>query len=215
VSDLSFCLAIADVVASLFGQVLRVAAPNEPERDRLILADDRAVPAVIAALVIKGWIGQEDLERFGASDSFRSLFPDRRPPGVDFSPTSPGQGLSIGAGAAMAALMQRSPRRAFVLLSDAECREELTWEMARFASQRRLANLVAILAIPRQYAPDEVDGILDFSLLADRWRTFGWDVHEVDGHDHAQLISAVTNIDPYSGQPHVIIARLVLGRVTS
>ena len=135
--------------------------------------------------------------------------------GVDFSTGSLGQGLSMGAGAALAARLQDSSRRAFVLVSDAECNEGSLWEAVMFAAHHRLANLVAIVDVNGQQALGYTEQVLNLSPLADRWRAFGWDVHEVDGHDVAELAQTLSGLDTASGPPHVLVARTVFGKGVS
>jgi transketolase len=131
---------------------------------------------------------------------------------VDFSTGSLGQGLSYGAGAALAARLQRSARRAFVLLSDAECNEGAVWETVMFAAQHRLSNLVAIVDLNGQQAMGYTKDVLDLAPLARRWRAFGWEALEVDGHDVARLRRTLERLDTRSGPPHVLIARTRFGK---
>ena len=114
------------------------------------------------------------------------MHPEHALRGIDFSTGSLGQGLSIGAGAALAARLQGSARRVFVLVSDAECNEGSLWEAVMFAAHHRLANLVAIVDLNGQQALGYTEQVLvAVAAWRTRWRAFGWDVHEVDGHDVA------------------------------
>ncbi len=139
--------------------------------------------ALYAALSLNGWVTESELEGYCGDGSLLGTHPEHAVRGIDFSSGSLGQGLSIGAGAALAARLQRSQRRVFVLLSDGECNEGSTWEAAMFAAHHRLANLVAVVAANDQQAFGRARDVLDLSPLVDRWRAFGWDAHEIDGHD--------------------------------
>jgi transketolase len=134
---------------------------------------------------------------------------------VDFTTGSLGQGLSLGAGAALAARLQGSPRRVFVLVSDAECNEGSLWEAVMFAAHHRLANLTAIVDLNGQQALGYTDDVMCLSPMAERWRAFRWDVHEVDGHDAGVLVRTFAGLDTASGPPHVLIARTVFGKGVS
>jgi transketolase len=134
-------------------------------------------------------------------------------PGVDFSTGSLGQGLCMAAGAALAAMLQGSPRRVFVLLSDAECNEGSTWEAAMFAAQHGLRNLTAVVDHNHQQAFGYTKEILDSAELPARWRAFGWDVVEMDGHDERALTEVL--ISPPADRPRVIVAETVFGKGVS
>jgi transketolase len=103
----------------------------------------------------------------------------------------------------------------FVLMSDAECNEGSVWEAAMFAAHHRLAALTALVDLNGQQAMGNTDDILSLSPMVDRWRAFGWDVHDVDGHDHAALAATLGRLDATTGPPHVLVARTVFGKGVS
>jgi transketolase len=208
-------LSIADIVIALYGSVLRVTDPDDGDRDRFVLSKGHAALALYAALFLKGWITEEKLNTFCGDGSPLAAHPESVLRGVDFSTGSLGQGLSMGAGAALAARLRGSTRRTFVLVSDAECNEGSLWEAVMFAAHHQLANLVAIVDLNGQQAFGYTDQVLDLSPLAERWRAFGWDVHEVDGHDVAQITQTVEQLCTTCGPPHVLIARTIFGKGVS
>jgi transketolase len=126
-----------------------------------------------------------------------------------------GQGLSFGAGAALAARMQDSNRRIVVLLSDAECDEGSVWEAAMFAAHHQLSNLVAIVDRNGQQALGRTEEVLALEPLAAKWQSFGWLAQEVDGHDLEGLRRALQPTARLTGQPQVIIARTTFGKGVS
>src|SRR5262245_3201119 len=132
---------VADVIAALYGSVLRVPA-GDPDRDRFVLSKGHAALAVYAALALRGGLPADQLDTYCGDASAVGVHPEHVLPGVDFSTGSLGHGLSFAVGAALAARMQRSQRRAFVLLSDAEFNEGSVWEAAMFAAHHRLANQI-------------------------------------------------------------------------
>lgn len=215
VGHIGSALSIADIVAALFGGGLRVVEPHDPNRDRFILSKGHASLALYAALYLRGWITEKDLDGYCADESLLGVHPERALRGVDFSTGSLGHGLSIGAGAALAARLQGSTRRVFVLVSDAECNEGSLWEAVMFATHHGLANLIAILDLNGQQALGYTSEVLDLTPLADRWRAFGWRVQEVDGHDVQLLADTISGLQTTSGSPHVLIARTVFGKGVS
>ena len=118
-------------------------------------------------------------------------------------------------GAALAAQMQRSNRRVFVLISDAECNEGSTWEAVMFAAHHRLSNLTAIIDLNGQQALGYTKNVLALPDMPGRWRSFGWDAREVDGHDGAALHEALVDDKSSSSMPHVIVARTIFGKGVS
>jgi transketolase len=215
VGHIGSALSIADVIASLYGGVLRVPDPDFPDRDRFVLSKGHAVLALHAALYLRGWISHEMLNTYCGDGTLLGVHPEHALPGIDFSTGSLGQGLSLATGAALAARLQGSERRVFVLTSDAECNEGSLWEAVMFAGHHRLSNLVAIVDLNGQQALGYTDQVLNLSPMADRWRAFGWDVHEVDGHDVAALTMTMRDLDTTSGPPHVLIAQTVFGKGVS
>jgi transketolase len=171
--------------------------------------------AVYAALFLKGWLSQDELNTYCGDGTMLGVHPEYGLRGVDFASGSLGQGLCMAAGAALAARLQHSPRRAFALLSDAECNEGSVWEAIMFAAHHKLANLIAIVDLNGQQALGYTDQVLSLRPLAERWRAFGWGVHEVDGHNVAAMQETVTGLNTTAGPPHVLIARTTFGKGVS
>lgn len=208
-------LSVADILATLYTRSLRITSPEDPDRDRFVLSKGHAAMALYAALNLRGWLSDDDLNTFCSDGTYLGVHPEHELRGVDFATGSLGQGLSLGAGAALAARMQRSSRRSFVLLSDAECNEGSVWEAVMFAAHHKLANLIAIVDLDMQQAFGYTPDVMDLSPMADRWRAFGWDVHEVDGHDVDGMASCIEALDTTEGRPHVLVANTTFGRGVS
>ena len=215
VGHIGSALSIADILAALYADVLRIADPDDPDRDRFVLSKGHAALALYAALFLKGWLSEQDLQTYCADDSLLGVHPEHALRGVDFSTGSLGHGLPMASGAALAARLQGSSRRVFVLLSDAECNEGAVWEAAMFAAHHQLANLLVILDLNGQQALGYTDQVLNLSPMAERWRAFDWDVHEIDGHDAARLTRTIAGLGTLSGPPHAVIARTVFGKGVS
>jgi len=215
VGHIGSALSVADIMAALYGHILQVPSPAAADRDRFVLSKGHAALALYAALHLKGWLRQEQLDTFCGDGTLLGVHPEHALTGIDFSTGSLGQGLSYGTGAALAARLQSSPRRAFVLVSDAECNEGALWEAVMFAAHHRLSNLVTIVDLNGQQALGYTHEVMDLSPLAARWRAFGWDVHEVDGHNVDEMTQTVAALDTVSGSPHVLIARTTFGKGVS
>ncbi len=218
VGHIGSALSVADILAALYSGVLCITTPEDPDRDRFILSKGHAALALYAALHLRGWLSADELATFCGDGTLVGVHPEHALRGIDFSTGSLGQGLSMGAGAALAARIQCSARRVVVLLSDAECNEGALWEAVMFAAHHRLTNLIAIIDANGQQALGYTRDVLDLSPLAHRWRAFGWDAHEVDGHSPAALIDTLAGLDTGScdeSAPHVIVAHTVFGRGVS
>lgn len=214
VGHIGSALSVADALAVLYLRILRIPSPADPERDRFILSKGHAALALYGALAVGGWLAASELDTFCADGTRLGVHPDRALPGVDLTTGSLGLGLSFGAGAALAARLQGSGRRVFVLMSDAECNEGSVWEAVMFAAHHRLSNLVALVDDNGQQAMGRTRDILDLSPLAPRWHQFGWDAREVDGHSVDEIERAIAEGEG-SDAPRVVVLRTVFGRGVS
>jgi transketolase len=215
VGHIGSCLCVADILAVLYGEVLEGQGPDDPDRDRFVLSKGHAALALYAALARTGRLPEETLEGFGTDGSELAVHPEAVLPGVDFATGSLGHGLTYAGGAALAAKLDGSSRRTFVLLSDAECNSGALWESVMFAAHHQLSSLVAIVDLNGQQALGATSDILDLDPLGDRFAAFGWDVGEVDGHDTGALLDTITSLDTAHGPPHVILARTKFGKGVS
>lgn len=215
VGHIGCALSIADIVAAVYTDGLRVTEPGDPDRDRLILSKGHAALAIYAALHLRGWLSKEQLQTYCADASLLGVHPEHCLTGVDFSTGSLGHGLSFGVGAALAARMQGSSRRVFVVASDAELNEGSLWEAAMAAAHRRLGNLTLIVDFNGQQALGYTRDVLDLPNMAERWRAFGWDVHEIGGHDACAMGHLLAGLDAAPGMPHVLLARTTFGKGVS
>lgn len=212
VGHIGSALSVADIVAALYGSVLSINSPDDPDRDRFVLSKGHSALALYAALYLRGWITETELNSYCDDGSLLGIHPESGLSGVDFSTGSLGHGLSLAAGAALAARLQGSQRRVFALLSDAECNEGSVWEAVMFAAHHRLSNLVAVIDLNGQQALGYTRDVLDMAPMASKWRAFGWDTQEIDGHDIELLTARVESLDTTAGPPHVLIARTVFGK---
>lgn len=215
VGHIGSALCIVEILEALYSKILQIDSPGNPERDRFILSKGHAALALYTCLYFKGWITAEQLATFCGNDTIYGVHPEPHVPGIDFGTGSLGQGLSLGCGAALAARWQKSKRRVFVLLSDAECNEGSTWEAIMFAGHHKLANLCAIVDINKQQAFGYTKDVIDTSKMKTAWQSFNWDTHEIDGHDVGKLVNTISSFNFSEGKPHVILANTVFGKGVS
>jgi transketolase len=215
VGHIGSALSIADIIAVLFEHELRLAGTDHPDRDRFILSKGHAALALYAALLLKGILNKDQVQSYCCDGSLLGVHPEHQLDGVDFSTGSLGHGLAFGAGVALAARLSGRPYRAFVLVSDAECNEGSLWETVMFAAHHKLANLVAIVDNNGQQALGKTKDVIDLHPLGEKWRSFGWKVHEVDGHDPMDLKSTLKSLETVDGPPNVLVANTVSGKGVS
>ncbi len=215
VGHIGSALSIADIVVALYDSALQISSEYDADRDRLVLSKGHAVLAVYSALHLKGWLTAEQLDTFCGDDTLLSMHPEHGLPGIDFCTGSLGHGLSIGAGAALAARMQGSKRHVFVVMSDAELNEGSIWEAAMFAAQHKLSNLIAIVDANGQQALGKTADVMDLEPLADKWRAFGWETVEIDGHDIEGMQALFSELRDKPGAPKMVIARTTFGKGVS
>jgi transketolase len=209
-------LSVTDILTTLFFGVLNVdpTNPMAPERDRFILSKGHCAAALYSILAMRGFFPREWLASFMQPLSPLNGHPNRRKvPGVEANTGPLGHGLPIGVGCAIAAKLAGADWRTFVVLGDGELQEGSNWEAAMAAGHRGLDSLVAIVDRNRlqQGARTEETNRLD--PLADKWAAFGWDVAEIDGHDHLALHAALTR--PHGGKPLCIVANTIKGKGVS
>jgi transketolase len=213
-SHIGGALSMADLLAVLYGEILR-AQPDNPGwkgRDRFILSKGHACSALYAALALSGFFPVDELATYGQDGSRLMAHASHKIPGVEFSTGSLGHGLPFGCGKALAAKRRGLPFRTFVLLSDGELDEGSNWEAILFAPQHRLDNLVAIADCNGIQSLGSVTDVLELAPLAEKFRAFRWAVREIDGHDHAAIRSALSAVPWEPGKPSFLIARTIKGK---
>jgi len=211
-------LSAADIVAALYFSVLRVdpIRPDWADRDRFVLSKGHACPVVYAALARRGYFPVEELWTLRRLGSRLQGHPDmRKTPGIDATTGSLGQGISVACGLALAAKINRQVHRVYTMVGCGESQEGQVWEAAMSAAHHKLENLTAIVDYNRLQLDGTVAEIMELAPLADKWRAFGWRVLEIDGHNMAEILAALSAARETTGKPTVIIARTVKGRGVS
>lgn len=216
-SHIGSALSIADIVAVLYGNILKID-PKDPdwaERDRFLLSKGHACVAIYGALAARGFMGFDELQTYGQDHSMLMNHISHRVPGVEFSTGSLGHGLPFGVGKALAAKRRSAAWRTFVLLSDGELGEGSNWEACLFASHHQLDNLVGIIDYNNLQSLTTVAETLGIEPIRGKFEAFGWSVRAVDGHDHAALSEALSAAPWQAGKPSMLIAHTTKGKGVS
>lgn len=214
-SHVGAVLSSADILAALYGEVLRVRPgdPVWPDRDRFILSKGHAGAGVYAVLAETGFFPVEWLARHYQDGSDLSGHVSHNGiPGVELSTGSLGHGLSVGAGMALAARRDGRNHRVFVLLSDGECDEGSNWEAILFAGHHRLDNLVAIIDYNKIQSLAPVADTLELEPFRAKWEAFCWGVGECDGHSMGALLAEFSAIPHVASRPTCIICHTIKGK---
>jgi len=211
-------LSMADIMAVLYGSVMNVdpTDPAKPDRDRFILSKGHAGAGVYATLAESGFFSTEVLKtHFQDGSKLSGHVSHKGIPGVELSTGSLGHGLNVGAGMAYAAKLKGSDHRVFTLMSDGECDEGSNWEAILFAGHHRLDNLIAVIDYNKIQSLGPVGETLALEPFTDKWKSFGWSVRNVDGHNHDDLKDALANTPGGVGRPTVVIAHTTKGKGVS
>lgn len=217
-SHIGTCFSMTDILAVLYGSVLRIdpARPNWPDRDRFLLSKGHGAAAIYSTLAERGFFPVEWLKTYCEDGTvLAGHITHHGVPGVEVSSGSLGHGLSLACGMALAAKRTGKDHRVFALLSDGECDEGSIWEAVLFAPHHRLDNLVAIVDFNKIQSFGTVKEVLDLDPFADKWRAFGWAVREVDGHDIPALLDVFASLPFETDRPSVVIAHTVKGKGVS
>lgn len=207
-------LSIVDILATLYGSVLRIdpTQPHWEERDRFILSKGHGVLGYFSALLAAGLISEEVFATFQTNGSDLIAHPVMNLDlGIESSNGSLGHGLSLGTGLALAARKKGQHHKVYVLMGDGECNEGSVWEGIMLAAQLKLDNLIAIVDYNKLQSDGNSTHIIDLGDLAGKFSCFGWNALNVDGHAIPELLTAFTTPSP-AGAPKVLIAHTVKGK---
>jgi len=211
-------LSAADIMAALYFCKMR-HRPDDPswaERDRFVLSKGHAAPLLYAVLALAGYFDQTLLKTLRRIDSPLQGHPSSKMVrGVEVSTGSLGQGLSIANGMALGLKMDGLPSRVYCLLGDGELQEGQIWEAAMTASHYKLDNLCAIVDNNGLQIDGNCCDVMNVEPITDKWKGFGWNVLDIDGHRMEQILSALDEAEKAKGKPTVIVARTVKGKGVS
>jgi len=217
-SHIGSSLSCVDLLVCLYFDVLKLGNKKQPAagRDRFLMSKGHAASALYATLAERDLIDSRTLGNYCCE---KSLLPGHVTRGcapfIEASAGSLGHGLPIGAGMALSAKYDRSGYRVFVLMSDGECDEGSVWEAALFAAHHKLDNLTAIIDYNKLQAFGRVEEVLGLEPLADKWRSFGWAVKEINGHDCKKITDTLKRVPFSKGRPSIMLAHTVKGKGVS
>ncbi|MEO8660003.1 MAG: transketolase [Bryobacteraceae bacterium] len=211
-------LSAVEILVTLYYDVMRhdPSNPKWPDRDRFLLSKGHAAPVLYSILAMCGYTPLDQLNTLRQLGSIYQGHPDMRfIPSLEGSTGSLGLGLSLGTGMALAARLDKSPTRVYVVLGDGEIQEGQIWEAAMFGAFHGVDNIVAILDYNRIQLDGFVKDIMELEPIVDKWKAFGWHVVEVNGHDITALQNAFTEAAATKSKPTILIAHTVKGKGVS
>lgn len=207
-------LSCVDILTCLYFQIMNIDPNNLENKDWFLLSKGHAALSQYVVLAKLGLFTEKELSddflsdggRFGAHPESSNI------PGIEISSGSLGHGLSITAGVALAAKKDRKTMKAYVLLGDGECNEGMIWEAAMFAGHHKLDNLVAIIDYNKLQGFGRVDEILNLEPLNDKFKSFGWGVKDIDGHNFIEIVETLQSTPLEKNKPSLIIANTIKGK---
>lgn len=217
-SHIGSILSMADIVAVLYGSIMSTSPvePSWPGRDRFILSKGHAGAGVYAVLAECGFFPVEKLlTHYQDGSDLSGHVSHKGVPGVEFSTGSLGHGLPVATGMAKAAQLDGARHRVFVVLSDGECDEGSNWEAILFAAHHKLNNLTVVVDYNKIQSLASIAETMALEPFAEKWSSFGWEVREVDGHDHMALSRALAPRDIGETRPLCLLAHTIKGKGVS
>jgi transketolase len=211
----SFSLAETMAVLYFHRMNINKNKPDDPHRDRLLLSKGHAALIQYAALCEKGFFPREELKRVKTLAGLLQGHPDLSIPGIEAVTGSLGQGLSVGVGMALALRLDKSPARVFVIMGDGEQSEGQLWEASQAAANFKVDNLTAFIDWNKVQATGPTKDVFSIPNLDKKWKAFGWEVFQINGHDPGAIIEAIEKAEAVKGKPSVIILDTVKGKGVS
>jgi len=216
-SHLGSALSCIDLLTVLYSQVLKIDKNNlfDENNDKFILSKGHAAAAIYTTLAYHGFFPIEKLVDFGNEGGKLAEHPGPFcVPGIEIATGSLGHGLPIGSGMALAGKIKNKNYQVYVLMSDGECNEGSVWEAALFAASKKLNNLNVIIDYNKWQATGRSNEVMALHPLKEKWQAFGWEAHEINGHDQEQILK-ILNAPRDNTKPRVIVANTIKGKGVS
>lgn len=212
---LGSCLSCVDILTTLYFDQLKIN-PNEPnwaDRDRFILSKGHAAPALFQVLAERGFYSKDLLKSYGDDGG---VFAEHPPtpdhlPGIEAATGSLGHGLPLGLGMALAGRIQKRKYNVYIVLGDGECNEGSVWESAMLAAAQKISNLCIIVDFNKWQATGRSEEVMMLNPMVEKWKAFGWNSIEVDGHNFESILDAFQQFNSQDAKPTAIIANTVKG----
>ena len=211
-------LSAVEILTALYFDQMNIdpTNPKMEDRDRFVLSKGHAAPALYATLAQRGYFAKEELNNLRQLGSMLQGHPDmKKVPGVEMSTGSLGQGFSVACGMAMAAKLDNAPWNVYALLGDGEVQEGIIWEAAMSAAHYKLDKMIAFLDYNGLQIDGEVESVMNINPIEDKFKTFGWNVITIDGHDFDQIFAALDMAKDTVDKPTMIIAKTIKGKGVS
>ncbi len=211
-------LSVTDIITTLYFDEMNVDPknPKMADRDRFVLSKGHCAPALYAALAMKGFFPEEDIETLRKVTSYLEGHPSiSTVPGIDISTGSLGQGISNAVGIALAGKLDKKDYRVFTVLGDGETEEGQVWEAAMAAAHYKLDNITAFIDLNGLQIDGNTTDVMNPNPLDEKFRAFGWNVITIDGHNFAEIRAAIDQAKATKGKPTMIIAKTVKGKGVS
>lgn len=211
-------LSCADILSCLYFSELNInpKKPQDPNRDRFVLSKGHSCPALYAAMAMRGYFDIKELKNFRKLGSLTQGHPDMKTmKGIDMSAGSLGQGFSVACGMALAAKINGSDYRTYVMIGDGESQEGQIWEATMFAAHYKLDNLCLIIDNNGLQIDGKVKDVMNTMPYPSKFKAFGWNVVSVDGHNIEEILEAFEKAKNTKNKPTVIVAKTVKGKGVS
>ena len=211
-------LSAVEILTALYFDQMNIdpTNPKMEDRDRFVLSKGHAAPALYATLAQRGYFAKDELNNLRQLGSMLQGHPDmKKVPGVEMSTGSLGQGFSVACGMDMAAKLDNAPWNVYALLGDGEVQEGIIWEAAMSAAHYKLDNMIAFLDYNGLQIDGEVESVMNINPIEDKFKTFGWNVITIDGHDFDQIFAALDMAKDTVDKPTMIIAKTIKGKGVS
>tara|TARA_Y100000034_G_scaffold93281_1_gene112864 strand:- start:2553 stop:3374 length:822 start_codon:yes stop_codon:yes gene_type:complete len=209
-------LSEADILSALYFYKLKTNSkkPHWEDRDRFVLSKGHASPGYYATLAMKGFFDKKELESFRKLGGLQG-HPELKTPGVDFAGGSLGQGVCFANGIALAGKLDKKSYKIYVLVGDGEAQEGSVWEAAMAAAHHKLDNLVIILDKNQVQETGKTKDVMNIDPAPDKWKAFGFEVFNIDGHNMEEIVKALDKADNVKGKPTMIVANTIKGKGVS
>ena len=211
-------LSAVEILTALYFDEMNIDINNckMEDRDRFVLSKGHAAPVLYATLAHKGYFDREELNGLRKINRMLQGHPDMKgTPGVEMSTGSLGQGFSVACGMAMASKLDNAPWRVYALLGDGEVQEGIVWEAAMSAAHYKLDNMVAFLDYNGLQIDGKTEDVMNIGSIVDKFKAFGWNVIEIDGHDFDQIFAALDMAKETVGKPTMVVAKTIKGKGVS
>jgi len=211
-------LSATDIVVSLYYSIMNIDPknPNKKDRDRFVLSKGHASPVIYSVLAELGFFDKEELWKFRQTEALLQGHPNIKIPGIEANTGSLGHGISVAVGMALGCKLDNLNNTVYTILGDGECQEGQVWEAAMAAHHYKLDNLIGLVDRNKLQIDGCTEEVMGLDDLSEKFKAFGWDIYEIDGHDYNQIITTInTAKSQKNGKPKMIIANTVKGKGVS